>query len=79
MRKTSRRCEKGLAGKRRDFTISLCHCPKCKRSFPIPRKRLNPREKGHQKYIWCPYCFKVENMFEIRYNDCYRSMYGNKF
>lgn len=27
------------------------------------------REKGHKKWIWCPYCKEMQNMTEIREFD----------
>ena len=54
---------------RREYTVSQCICPQCGHMFPIPRKAGRPREKGHKKRIWCPWCKKIQNMTEIREND----------
>ena len=72
-----RKCQKGMSGKRRDFTISMCVCPSCRKMFPIPRLRYQAREAGHQKRIWCPFCGRVVNTTEIRYNDRYRCLDGS--
>lgn len=51
-------------------------CPECGRQFPIPRRLSQSRKKGHIKTVWCPYCKKMENMTEIRWQDVVRTMSG---
>ena len=51
-----------------NIKISYCICPDCSNRFPIPRSDGRMREKGHHKWIFCPFCMKVTNMLERR--DC---------
>ena len=49
--------------------ISQLICPGCGNKFPIPRRNGSMREKGHRKWIYCPYCKEMQNMLEIREFD----------
>lgn len=49
--------------------ISNLICPECFNKFPIPRKSEHRRERGHRKWMWCPYCSKIVNMHEERSID----------
>ena len=54
---------------RTSYTISYCKCPSCENLFPIPRRNSRQREKGHLKYIWCPFCKTKTNHLEFRECD----------
>lgn len=45
--------------------IHYCTCPKCKKKFPISRKKNKKRQNGHKKDIWCPFCKEVTTMIEL--------------
>lgn len=50
-------------------TMSVLVCPDCNGKFPIWRRKSSTREKGHLKFIWCPFCKEVKNCTEIRSQD----------
>lgn len=51
-------------------------CGKCgKFTYSIPRVK-NTREKGHVKYLYCPWCKIKNNCIEIRDCDFFKTMNG---
>lgn len=49
----------------------------CGTMIPLPRM-YKQREKGHIKDIYCPVCKKVHGFKEIRKNEFYMTMSGEK-
>lgn len=55
--------------KRYAFSISDFICQECGFSFPLPRKKVRTREKGHIKDLYCAKCKRVTKFKEIRECD----------
>lgn len=50
-----------------DFQINKFMCPLCgKETVPIIRKTSRQRQKGHRKWLYCPWCKKTVNTYECR-------------
>ena len=42
-------------------------CPCCgKETIPVMRRDSKKRPKGHRKWLYCPWCNKTVNTYEIR-------------
>lgn len=57
--------------KRQKFTISYFICPDCGNLMPLPRPQSRKRNKGHNKWLNCPFCNKKVNTTEVRSGDVY--------
>ena len=44
-------------------------CSVCGNHFPIMRNHGKPRERGHVKDIWCPFCKTERKFLEVRKRD----------
>lgn len=45
--------------------------------IPLPRKMKRPRENGHIKDIFCPFCNKVQKTTEYKGNQPIKTLDGN--
>lgn len=60
--------------KRRYYSISDFVCPECGMIIPLPR--LQQREKGHIKDLYCPGCKTERKFVEYRRKDVYKTLDG---
>lgn len=63
---------------RQKYDISQFVCPGCNKTIPLPRKMKKPRENGHIKDIYCPWCDKVQKMAEYKSNQPIRNGLGEE-
>ena len=56
--------------KQRFMDKSELICMTCGNRFPIMRNHGKPRERGHIKDIWCPFCKQDRKFQEVRRTDC---------
>lgn len=63
---------------KRRVVISNFICLRCGASFPLPRIKGKQRENGHIKDMYCPKCGCITKFKEVKYNQFYKNMSGDK-
>lgn len=61
-----------------EYTISQFVCPVCGGIMPLPRRSKKPRENGHIKDLYCPWCKEVRKFMEYKSGQPIRNMDGEK-
>lgn len=59
-----------------EYTISQFVCPDCGGILPLPRRCKKPRENGHIKDLYCPWCNDIKKMTEYKSGQPIRNMDG---
>ena len=62
--------------KQRFMDQSTFICPVCNNRIPLMRPHGKPRERGHIKDMWCPFCKDDRKFKEIRRTDYFVTMSG---
>lgn len=63
---------------RRKVVISTFVCTQCELELPLPRICGKQRADGHIKDLYCPKCRRVAKFKEIKYNQYYKNLAGDK-
>ena len=58
------------------YSISNFKCPECGNYIPLPRNKAKPREKGHIKDLFCPWCKKIQKTIEYKSNQGIKTLSG---
>ena len=59
--------------------ISTFTCPDCHNKIPLPRKSNNQRPNDHIKDLFCPWCGKIQKMYECKPNEESTAMSGKDY
>ena len=62
--------------KQRFMDQSIFICQSCNSKIPLMRSHGQPRERGHIKDMWCPFCKCDRKFKEIRRTDYFVTMNG---
>lgn len=59
------------------YTISNFKCPVCGNMIPLPRTKAKPRERGHIKDLYCPWCKEVRKTKEYQADYSIKTLSGD--